>query len=153
MGTQLGYGVNDTVGSPALYLATAAGVVTGSTINMVGTDLLLNAGVTTAALTIVLPQNPVDGAVATISSTGTITALTVSAATSYAPTGLPVNQSGTVSDVIAPGTLGTLTTLVPVAATTTGSSVNTVKFKYTLNGYINFQTGVVTNARTWVRVQ
>lgn len=152
MATQLGYGVGDTVGSPALYLATTVGVPTGSTITMVGGDLLLNAGGTVAALTVILPQNPVDGAVASITSTGTITSFTVSPATSYAAPGIPVNQSGLVSDAIIAGALGTLTALTPAAATTAGGATATVRFKYTLNGYTNPSTGVVSGARSWIRV-
>lgn len=152
MGTQLGYGVFDTVGAPALYLATTAGVQTGTTLQMVGGGLILNAGGTVAALTIVLPQNPVDGAVAEITSTGTITALTVSPATNYVPQGQAANATGTVSDAIVAGALGTLTTLVPAAATGAGGATATVRFKYTLNGFTNPSTGVVSNARSWVRV-
>lgn len=152
MATQLGYGVNDTVGSPALVLATTVGVVTGTTIQMTGGGLILNAGSTVAALTVTLPQNAVDGAVAEITSTGTITSFTVNAATSYSPQGLAANQSGTVSDVIAAGVLGTLTALTPAAATTAGGATATVRFKYSLNGYTNPATGVVSNARTWFRV-
>lgn len=152
MATQLGYGVSDTVGSPALYLATTTGVPTGTTIQMPGTDLILNAGTTVAALTVVLPQNPVDGAVATITSTGTITSFTVNAATNYAPQGTAANGTTTVSDSIVAGALGTLTALTPAAATTAGGATATVRFKYTLNGYTNPSTGLVSNARSWVRV-
>lgn len=152
MATQLGYGVSDTVGAPALYLATTTGVPTGTTIQMPGTDLILNAGGTVAALTVVLPQNPVDGAVASITSTGTITSFTVSPATNYAPQGSAVNAGVTVSDVIIPGALGTLTALTPAAATTAGGATATVRFKYTLNGYTNPTTGVVSGARSWIRV-
>lgn len=152
MATQLGYGVNDTVGAPALYLATTTGVVTGTTIQMVGGGLILNAGGTVAALTVTLPQNPVDGAVAEITSTGTITSFTVNAATSYAPQGQAANAAGTVSDAIVPGVLGALTALTPAAATTAGGATATVRFKYTLNGYTNQSTGVISNARSWIRI-
>ena len=153
MGTQIGYGVFDTVGRPAQVLATTAGVQTGTTLQMVGTDLVLNAGSTVAALNVVLPQNPVDGAEATITSTGTITAFTIAAATNYAPQGSAANAGVTVSDVLVNGALGALTTFVPAASTSAGGATATIRFKYTLNGFTNPTTGVVTNARTWFRVQ
>jgi hypothetical protein len=55
-------------------------------------------------------------------------------------------------DVIVPGVLGTLTTLVPVAATGAGGATATVRFKYTLNGF-QPASGAAVNPRTWLRVQ
>jgi hypothetical protein len=99
--------------------------------------LVLNPTGTLAALTVNLPLNPVDGADASITSTATITSLTVAANT---------------GDVIVPGVLGTLTTLVPVAATGAGGATATVRFKYTLNGF-QPASGAAVNPRTWLRVQ
>jgi len=152
MGTQLGYGVSDTVGAPFQLLATATGVVTGNTVQMVGGGLHFNGAATIAAQTVTLPQNPVDGCVAEISSSQVITALTVQAATNYAPQGTAVNQAGTVSDVIVNGVLGAATTITPTAQAG-GVAIAVIKYKYSLNGYTNPTTGVVSNARTWFRVQ
>jgi hypothetical protein len=133
---QVGYGHGDVVGVPFDFYAGAT-LVTGSTITMQTAVLVLNPTGTLAALTVNLPLNPVDGADASITSTATITSLTVAANT---------------GDVIVPGVLGTLTTLVPVAATGAGGATATVRFKYTLNGF-QPASGAAVNPRTWLRVQ
>ncbi len=133
---QVGYGHGDVVGVPFDFYAGAT-LVTGSTITMQTAVLVLNPTGTLAALTVNLPLNPVDGADASITSTATITSLTVAANT---------------GDVIVPGVLGTLTTLVPVAATGAGGATATVRFKYTLNGF-QPASGAAVNPRSWIRVQ
>jgi hypothetical protein len=139
--SQVGYGSNDPIGQPFNYLAGANGVVTGSTIAMIAASLVINAGGTTAALTVTLPVNPPDGCVAEITSLFQTTSLTVNAAT-----------TGVAADTIVNGTLGVVTEILPVASGTAGAATNTVKYKYSLNGYINGNVPAL-NPRTWFRVQ
>jgi hypothetical protein len=133
---QLGYGHGDVVGIPFDFYAGAT-LVTGSTINMQTSQLLVNPTGTLAALTVNLPLNPVDGALAEITSTQILTSLTVNANT---------------GDFIVNGVLAAVTGLTPVASAGAGSATATIKYKYTLNGYAPGSATPV-NARTWVRVQ
>jgi hypothetical protein len=139
--SQHGYGPYDADGVPFNLAAGANGVVSGSTIAMQAASLVINAGGTTAALTVTLPTNPPDGCVAEISSLYQITSLTVNA-----------SAAGAATDSIVNGTLGAVTEIIPVATTTAGSSTNTIKYKYSLNGYINGNVPAL-NPRTWFRVQ
>lgn len=146
MATQLGYGVSDVVGSPFDFYTSSAlqGVTgklaTGQTLQMRNNKIVIVAAATIAALTVTLPQSPVDGATAEISnSVGgfTITALTINPATSYQVGN--ITQSATVSDVI----VGTA-----VSATSTAAAV-TYKYQYSLNGDVTAGAG----PRSWIRVQ
>jgi hypothetical protein len=129
---QLGYGHGDVVGVPFDFYAGAT-LVTGSTITMQTGVLVLNPTGTLAALTVNLPLNPVDGAVAEISSTQTITALTVAANTGDSLVG---NAANTL-------------TIVPAGA---GSAIGRVVYRYTLNGF-QPASGAAVNPRSWIRVQ
>jgi hypothetical protein len=127
------YGHSDCWGIPFDFYSnvTLSGVTgtltTGSTIAMQTGKLVVHIGATLAALTVVLPLNPPDGADAEVSNsvnTFTITSLTINANT---------------NDVV----VGTA-----VSGTSTASGV-TYRFKYSLNGDIT--KGVA--PRAWVRVQ
>jgi hypothetical protein len=134
---QTGYGHGDVVGVPFDFYAGAT-VVTGSTITMqTGILVVLPTG-TLAALTVNLPLNPVDGAVAEITLGQVITTLTVNANT---------------GDSLAAGLIGAQTgTFTPVASTGAGSAASTLRYRYTLNGF-QPASGAAVNPRTWVRVQ
>lgn len=135
---QVGYGHGDVVGVPFDFYAGAT-VVTGSTITMqTGVLVVLPSG-TLAALTINLPLNPVDGAVAEITLGQVITTLTVNANTGDVFAG----------GLLAPFSAGTFT---PTASTGAGSAAATLRFRYTLNGF-QPASGAAVNPRTWVRVQ
>lgn len=149
MTTQVGYGKYDVVGSPFdFYTNAPLGGVTGTLAT--GQSLQMNNNkivfwIITGALaaeTVVLPQNPVDGATAEISNgTGSqaITAITVSPATSYPGSSSTGTQNQTVSDSI----VGT--------ALSGGSSLaaaTTLRYQYTLNGDVTKGAG----PRSWVRV-
>ena len=139
MNYQTGYGHGDVVGVPFDFYAGAT-VVTGSTITMQTGLLVVLPPATLAALTVNLPLNPVDGAVAEITLGQIITALTVNANTgdSLVYTGLLQPTGG-----------GTFT---PVASAGAGSSAATIRFRYTLNGF-QPASGAAVNPRTWIRVQ
>jgi hypothetical protein len=134
---QTGYGHGDVVGVPFDFYAGAT-VVTGSTITMqTGILVVLPTG-TLAALTVNLPLNPVDGAVAEITIGQVITTLTVNANT---------------GDSLAAGLIGAQTgTFTPVASAGAGSAASTLRYRYTLNGF-QPASGAAVNPRTWVRVQ
>lgn len=145
MTTQVGYGVADVVGSPFDFYTNVAlqGVTgtlaTGQSLQMRNNKLITHIGATLAALTVVLPQNAPDGATVEVSNsvnTFTITALTISPATSYSIG--TANAATIVSDVI----VGTA-----VSATSTASGV-TYRYQYTLNGDATKGAG----PRSWVRV-
>lgn len=133
----LGYGHGDVVGIPFDFYAGAT-LVTGSTITMQTGQLVVNPTGTLAALTVNLPLNPVDGAIAEITSTQVLTALTVTANT---------------GDVIVNGVLTAVSTLTPTANIGSGAvtGLATVRYKYTLNGF-QPASGAAANPRTWVRV-
>ncbi len=132
---QLGYGHSDSVGIPFDFYVP----LTGFAITMQTNLLVLNPAGTLATGAVTLPLNPVDGALAEISTTQILTAFTVAANT---------------GDVIVNGVLGAVTQITPVASTTSGSATATLRYKYTLNGFVtNTLTGAVSNARTWFRVQ
>ncbi len=133
---QVGYGHGDVVGVPFDFYAGAT-LVTGSTITMQTAILVLNAGATLAALTVNLPLNPVDGAVAEITTLYQVTSLTINANT---------------GDVIVTGTNGTVGEIIPAASTTAGSASATVRYRYTLNGF-QPASGAAVNPRSWIRVQ
>jgi len=137
---QAGYGHGDVVGVPFDFYAGAT-VVTGSTITMQTGLLVVLPPATLAALTINLPLNPTDGAVAEITLGQVITALTVNANTgdSLVYTGLlqPTTNGGT---------------FTPVASAGAGSAAATIRFRYTLNGF-QPASGAAINPRTWIRVQ
>ena len=133
---QVGYGHGDVVGIPFDFYGGAT-LVTGSTITMQTSQLVLAPTGTLAALTVNLPLNPVDGTQAEITSTAILTSLTVNANT---------------GDSVLAGVLGTVTGLTPVATVGTGSSTATIKYKYTLNGF-QPASGAAVNPRTWIRVQ
>ncbi len=79
---QGGYGHSD-VFAPGVFdfYSTSGSLVTGATINMLTSNLVVYASATLAALTVNLPLNPPDGAVAELNFTATITALTIAANT------------------------------------------------------------------------
>jgi hypothetical protein len=132
---QSGYGHGDVVGVPFDFYAGAT-IVTGGTITMqTGLLVINNAAI---SLTVNLPLNPVDGAVAEISMiTGTLTLTALNANT---------------GDSIVNGTLGAPTAITPAASTTAGSAANTLRYRYTLNGF-QPASGAAVNPRTWLRVQ
>jgi len=134
---QAGYGHGDVVGIPFDFYAGAT-LVAGSTITMQTGQLVVNPPGTLAALTVNLPLNPVDGAIAEITSTQVLTSLTVNANT---------------GDVIVNGVLGAVGNLTPTANTGSGAvtGLATVRYKYTLNGF-QPASGAAVNPRTWVRV-
>ena len=132
---QVGYGHGDVVGVPFDFYAGAT-LVTGSTITMQTGILVLNP-TGAISLTINLPLNPVDGAVAEISATNTITLTALNANT---------------GDVIVPGVLGTPTALTPAASLTAGGATATLRYRYTLNGF-QPASGAAVNPRSWIRVQ
>lgn len=134
---QLGYGHGDVVGVPFDFYAGAT-LVTASTITM-QTGILVLRATGAISVTINLPLNPVDGAVAEISNTGggTLTLTAVNA------------NSGDTID--ATTTLGVPTGLT-VGAATAGSATGTIRYRYTLNGF-QPASGAAVNPRTWVRVQ
>ncbi len=133
--SQGGYGQYDPVGFPFNLYAP----LTGAAITMQAAGLVLNPAGTIAAATVTLPLNPPDGCVAEITSTQQITSLTISANT---------------GDVIANGTLGAVTEIIPVASATAGGATATLRYKYSLNGAlpVNASTGLGVNSRTWIRV-
>jgi hypothetical protein len=134
---QVGYGHGDVVGVPFDFYAGAT-VVTGSTITMQTSVLVVLPPGTLAALTINLPLNPVDGADASITIGQVITALTVAANT---------------GDSIATGLLTNVTgTFTPVASAGAGSAATTIRYRYTLNGF-QPASGAAVNPRSWIRVQ
>jgi hypothetical protein len=137
---QVGYGHGDVVGVPFDFYAGAT-VVTGSTITMQTGLLVVLPPATLAALTINLPLNPVDGAVAEITIGQVITALTINANT---------GDSLTYTGLLQPTTVGG--TFTPVAAAGAGSAAATLRFRYTLNGF-QPASGAAVNPRTWIRVQ
>lgn len=132
----LGYGHGDVVGVPFDFYAGAT-LVTGSTITMQTGILVVNPTGTLAALTVNLPLNPVDGAIAEITSTQVLTSLTVNANT---------------GDSVVNGILAAVTGLTPVASAGAGGATATIKYKYTLNGF-QPASGAAVNPRTWIRVQ
>jgi hypothetical protein len=132
---QVGYGHGDVVGVPFDFYAGAT-LVTGSTITMQTGVLVVAPSATIATLTVNLPLNPVDGAVADISVSGAavnVTALTVNANTGDSILGAAAN---------------TLTALAAGA----GAATSTVRYRYTLNGF-QPASGAAVNPRTWCRVQ
>ena len=135
---QVGYGHGDVVGIPFDFYAGAT-VVTGSTITMQTGKLVVLPPATLAALTINLPLNPVDGAMAEITIGQIITALTVNANTgdSLTYTGVLQNVTGT---------------FTPTNLATAGVASATIKYVYTLNGF-QPASGAAVNPRTWIRVQ
>jgi hypothetical protein len=137
---QVGYGHGDVVGVPFDFYAGAT-VVTGSTITMQTGLLVVLPPAALAALTINLPLNPVDGAVAEITIGQVITALTINANT---------GDSLTYTGLLQPTTPGG--TFTPVAAAGAGSAAATLRFRYTLNGF-QPASGAAVNPRTWIRVQ
>ena len=133
---QVGYGHGDVAGVPFDYYGGAT-LVTGSTITMQTALLVLNApgGI---SVTVNLPLNPVDGAIAEINnvSVGTLTLTAVNANT---------------GDVIVNGGLGAPTGLT-VGAATAGSATSSVRYRYSLNGF-QPASGAAVNPRTWFRIQ
>jgi hypothetical protein len=137
---QVGYGHGDVVGVPFDFYAGATGVVTGATYTMQTGQLVLFPAAAVTGVVVNLPLNPVDGCCAEISNVGLV-ASTVT---------LTVNPN--TGDAIAVGGLGIVTSIVPVATVNGGSASNTVKYKYSLNGF-QPASGAAVNPRTWVRVQ
>jgi hypothetical protein len=139
---QAGYGHSDSVGIPFDFYSGAIQVAAGSVFNMQTNQLILIPAAS-VAVTINLPLNPVDGAIAEITNAGAVgSVLTLTA--------LAANTG----DVISSLGLGTPATITPAASTTGGSAVPTLRYRYTLNGVtVNTLTGQVLNARTWIRVQ
>jgi hypothetical protein len=132
----LGYGHGDVVGVPFDFYSGAT-VVTGSTITM-QTGLLVVSAPGAISVTVNLPLNPVDGAIAEISnaSSGTLTLTAVNA-----NTGDSISQNG----------LGAPTGLT-VGAATAGTATCTIRYRYSLNGF-QPASGAAVNPRTWIRVQ
>jgi hypothetical protein len=135
---QQGYGHADVVGVPFDFYAGAAGApTTGFTITMQTAILVVNPTGAATPVVVNLPLNPVDGAVAEITSTQTLTSLTVNANT---------------GDSIVNGVLAAATALTPAASASAGSASATLKYRYTLNGF-QPASGAAVNPRTWVRCQ
>jgi len=137
---QVGYGHGDVVGVPFDFYGGAT-LVTGSTITMQTNQLLLQP-TAAVSLTVNLPLNPVDGACAEISN--------VAAAVGSVITLTAVNAN--TGDTIATAGLGVPASITVVASTTGGSAINTIKYKYTLNGF-QPASGAAVSPRTWFRVQ
>jgi hypothetical protein len=133
---QVGYGHGDVVGVPFDFYAGAT-LVTGSTITMQTGVLIVAPPATIAALTVNLPLNPVDGAIAEISVTGA----------GVNVTGLTVNAN-TGDSLLGAAFVGPLTAL----ATTLAAAISTIRYRYTLNGF-QPASGAAVNPRTWCRVQ
>lgn len=133
---QVGYGHGDVVGVP-FDLYAGATLVTGSTITMQTGLLVLNA-TGAIAVTINLPLNPVDGAIAEITnvSSGTLTLTAVNANT---------------GDSIVNGGLAAPSALT-VGAATAGSATPTIRYRYSLNGF-QPASGAAVAPRSWFRVQ
>jgi hypothetical protein len=137
---QGGYGHGDVFGIPFDFYAGAVGVPTGATYTMQTNQLVLFPAAAVTGVTVNLPLNPVDGCCAEISNVG-LTTSTV--------TGTIAPNTG---DAIAVGGLGIVTVITPAALTTAGSASNTIKYKYSLNGF-QPASGAAVNPRTWFRVQ
>lgn len=137
---QVGYGHGDVVGIPFDFYGGAT-LVTGSTITMQTAQLLLQP-TAAVSLTINLPLNPVDGCCAEISNVAAVVGSVITLTAVNANTG----------DVIATAGLGVPATITVVASTTGGSAINTIKYKYTLNGF-QPASGAAVSPRTWFRVQ
>lgn len=138
---QTGYGHGDVVGVPFDFYSSAAALPTGVAIQMQSGVLLLVPAAAITGVAITLPLNPGDGAIAEITNAGAVGS----------------TVTGTVSantgDTILNGGLGAPTVITPAAATTAGSAAPTLRYRYTLNGYLPNPNGVAINPRTWVRVQ
>jgi hypothetical protein len=137
---QVGYGHGDVVGIPFDFYGGAT-LVTGSTITMQTAQLLLQP-TAAVSLTINLPLNPVDGCCAEISNVAAVVGSVITLTAVNANTG----------DVIATAGLGVPASITVVASTTGGSAINTIKYKYTLNGF-QPASGAAVAPRTWFRVQ
>src|SRR5271155_5744513 len=131
---QAGYGHGDVVGIPFDFYAGAT-LVTNSTITM-QTGVLALVPTGAIALTINLPLNPVDGAMAQISN-GSASIITLTA----------VNAN--TGDSFVAGATAPTALQVPGAA---GEATSTVRWIYTLNGF-QPASGAAVNPRTWIRVQ
>jgi hypothetical protein len=134
---QLGYGHGDVVGIPFDFYGGAT-LVTGSTITMQTGVLVVNPP-GAISVTINLPLNPVDGADASISN---VSASTLTLTAVNANTGDTISNLGLTSP----------TALTPAALATAGSASNTIRYKYTLNGF-QPASGAAVTPRTWFRVQ
>jgi hypothetical protein len=130
---QVGYGHGDVVGIPFDFYAGAT-LVTGSTITMQTAVLaLLPSGA--VSLTINLPLNPVDGALAEIvNSSGFVVTLTA----------VNANTGDALAGATTPATLP--------AATQAPLVTTSIKYRYTLNGF-QPASGAAVNPRSWIRVQ
>lgn len=144
--SQVGYGHSDPVGMPFDFYAGAVGVAAGTNYTMATGGLLLLAAAAVTIGQVTLPLNPPDGAVAEISN--------VSAATASVITLTVAANSG---DSLNNAALTAVTALTPTALATGGDIAATVKYKYTLNGFVVGNSQVpgapVLNARTWFRIQ
>jgi hypothetical protein len=137
---QIGYGHSDSVGMPFDFYSGATGVFTGAAYVMQTGELILFPAAAVTGVTVTLPLNPVDGAWASISNVGAVAStvtLTVSANT---------------GDVISQVGITAVTVITPAALATAGTAANTVRYRYTLNGF-QPASGVAINPRTWFRVQ
>lgn len=143
--SQVGYGHSDPVGMPFDFYSGAVGVAAATPYTMASASLVLQPAAAVTIGTITLPLNPPDGCVAEISNVGSGGAITL------AGTAVAANSG----DTLVNGTLGAPTTITPAAATT-GSATATLRYKYTLNGYVVGNSQVpgspALSARTWFRV-
>jgi hypothetical protein len=146
--SQVGYGHSDPVGSPFDFYAGAVGVAAGTTYTMASSTLVLAPAAAVQIGLITLPLNPPDGCEASISNVGSGGVLTLATTTPVA-----ANSGDTLNN----GTLGVPVTITLAASAAGGSAVATLKYKYTLNGFVAGNSQVpgapVLNARTWFRVQ
>lgn len=142
--SQVGYGHSDPIGAPFDFYSGAIGVAASTPYTMASASLLLQPAGAVTIGQVTLPLNPPDGCVAEISNVGSGGAVTLTVA---ANTG----------DTLVNGTLGAVTAITPSALATAGSASATVRYKYSLNGYVvgNSQVpgAVALGARTWFRVQ
>jgi hypothetical protein len=138
---QLGYGHGDVVGVPFDFYSGATGVPTGATFTMQTNQLVL-VPAAAVSVTINLPLNPVDGCCAEITNGAAVVGSVITLTAVNANTG----------DTIATAGLGVPATITVTAFTTGGSAVNTIKYKYTLNGF-QPASGAAVQPRTWIRVQ
>lgn len=129
---QTGYGHGDVVGVPFDFYAGAT-LVTGSTITM-QTAVLVLTPTGPISLTINLPLNPVDGAVAEVCN-----------ASAFVITVTALNAN--TGDVVQGAALASL-----AAITAAAQAASCARYKYTLNGF-QPASGAAVNPRTWLRVQ
>lgn len=130
--SQYGYGHSDPTGAPFDLYSGAVGVAASANYTIAGSGLVLVPAAAVSIGVITLPLNPPDGAVVEITNSGSGGTITMTT---------PAANTG---DSILGATITSLTANL------------SIKYKYSLNGYVvgNSQVpgAVALNARTWFRV-